>query len=117
METDASDFAIGAVLSQIHSKKLHPVAFYSRKMDKPEVNYDIHDKEMLAIVSSFKQWRHYREGAAHMCHGPEAREVAKPVEAGCQGPRGREVAKAVEAGSRRARWRRRWKPVEGGRRH
>ena len=63
METDASDFAIGAVLSQIHEQHLHPVAFHSRKMDKAEVNYDIHDKEMLAIVAAFKQWRHYLEEA------------------------------------------------------
>ena len=66
VETNAIDFAIGAVLSQVYSKKLHPVVFYSRKIDKPEVNYDIHDKEMLAIVSSFKQWCHHLEGAAHM---------------------------------------------------
>ena len=66
VEMDASNFAIGAVLSQVHSKKLNPVAFYSRKMDKPEGNYEIHDKEMFAIVSSFKQWRHYLEGAADM---------------------------------------------------
>ena len=60
VETDASDFAIGAVLSQVQgeTQKLHPVALYSRKMDKAKVNYDIHDKEMLAIVSTFKQWRH-----------------------------------------------------------
>ena len=43
-------------------------------------------------------------GCDVVCHGPEAREVAKAVEASCQGPRAHEVAKAVEAGSRRARW-------------
>ena len=66
VETDANDFAIGAILSQVHSEKQNPGAFYSRKMDKPEVNYDIHDEEMHTIVSSFKQWRHYLEGAAHI---------------------------------------------------
>ena len=45
----------------------------------------------------------------YCCHGPEAREVAKAVEAGCQGPRARKVAKAVEAG------RRRQETVDGGR--
>ena len=41
------------------------MSFYWQKMDKPEVNYDIHNNEMLAIVSAFKQWRHNRRGAAH----------------------------------------------------
>jgi hypothetical protein len=34
-------------------------------MDKAEINYGIHDKEMLAIVSGFKEWRWYLEGAIH----------------------------------------------------
>jgi len=62
METDASDFAIGAVLSQQVEGRLHPVAFHSRKMDKAEINYEIYDKEMLAVVSAFKGWRRYLEG-------------------------------------------------------
>jgi len=65
VETDASDFAIGGVLSQQLEGRLHPIAFYSRKMDKAELNYEIHDKELLAIVSSFKEWRRYLEGALH----------------------------------------------------
>jgi hypothetical protein len=63
VETDASDFAIGAILSQLEDGKLQPVAFHSRKMDKCEINYEIHDKEMLAIISAFKEWRRYLEGA------------------------------------------------------
>ena len=66
LETDASDFALGAVLSQIGvDGKLHPVAFYSRKFSAAEINYEIHDKELLAIVDSFQEWRHFLEGAAH----------------------------------------------------
>jgi hypothetical protein len=65
VETDASDFAIGAVLSQVYETQLHPVAFHSRKMDKAELNYEVHDKEMLAIVSCFKEWRRYLEGAQY----------------------------------------------------
>lgn len=65
IETDASDFAIAAILSQPSEDTLHPVAFYSRKMDPAELNYEIHDKEMLAIVAAFKEWRHYLEGAQH----------------------------------------------------
>lgn len=65
VETDASDFAISAILSQYHDKVLRPVAFMSRKLDKHERNYEIHDKELLAVVSAIKVWRHYLEGARH----------------------------------------------------
>src|SRR5205085_7455564 len=62
LETDASNFAIGCVLSQKWEGTLHPVAFHSRKMEKAERNYEIHDKELLAIVTAFKVWHHH-------CHG------------------------------------------------
>jgi RNase H-like domain found in reverse transcriptase/Reverse transcriptase (RNA-dependent DNA polymerase)/Integrase zinc binding domain/Chromo (CHRromatin Organisation MOdifier) domain len=63
VETDASDYAIGACLSQKDTDgRLHPVAFYSRKMSPAEKNYDIHDKELLAIVMAFQEWRVYLEG-------------------------------------------------------
>lgn len=62
IETDASDFAISAILSQYHGKILHPVAFMSKKMAPAERNYEIHDKELLAVVSAIKAWRHYLEG-------------------------------------------------------
>ncbi|EAL17174.1 hypothetical protein CNBN1990 [Cryptococcus deneoformans B-3501A] len=63
LETDASDYAIAGILSHEIDKKLEPVAFFSHKMLPAELNYPIHDKEMLAIVSAFKEWRHYFEGA------------------------------------------------------
>jgi len=62
METDASDFAIGAVLLQQVEGRLYHVAFHSRKRDEAEINYEIQDKEMLAVVSAFKEWRRYLEG-------------------------------------------------------
>jgi len=66
IETDASDFAIGAVLSQRDNENcLHPVAFHSRKFQPAEINYEIHDKELLAVVDAFKHWRRYCEGATH----------------------------------------------------
>ena len=44
IETDASDFAIGVVLSQGDEEgRLHPVAFHSRKFQPAEINYGIHD--------------------------------------------------------------------------
>ena len=67
METDASDFAIGAILSQRFPEddKLHPTAFMSWKMQLAEINYEVHDKELLAIVAAFKEWKRYLEGAQH----------------------------------------------------
>jgi hypothetical protein len=66
VETDASDKAIGACLSQPDDKaKLRPVAYLSRKMAPAELNYEVHDKELLAIVEAFRHWRVYLEGHAH----------------------------------------------------
>lgn len=66
LETDASDFAIGACLGQLTEQgKLRPVAYYSRKLSPAELNYDVHDKELLAIVVAFEQWRVYLEGSTH----------------------------------------------------
>ena len=44
--------------------QLHPVAFHSRKFEVAEINYEIHDKELLAIVDSFQQWPHFLEGSS-----------------------------------------------------
>jgi hypothetical protein len=46
-------------------QELHPVAYLSRSLIKSEQNYEIFDKELLAIVASFKEWRHYLEGNPH----------------------------------------------------
>jgi len=54
------------VLTQRDNKgKLHPVAFHSREFHLAEINYEIHNKELLVIVDAFKHWCHYCEGAAH----------------------------------------------------
>jgi hypothetical protein len=66
METDASNFALGAILSQFGiDGLLHPVAFYSRKLTSAEINYQVYDKELLAIITAFEQWRPYLAGAQH----------------------------------------------------
>ncbi|UTT90792.1 hypothetical protein NDA17_001054 [Ustilago hordei] len=62
LETDASDFAITGVLKQEHEGHWHPVAFYSRKMSSAEKNYEIHDKELLAVVACLTQWQHMLAG-------------------------------------------------------
>jgi len=57
LETDTSDFALGAVLSEVcEDEKWHPVAFHSRKYSPAEINYDVYDKEIAAIVAAFKEW-------------------------------------------------------------
>ncbi|SPC67975.1 uncharacterized protein UHOD_12199 [Ustilago sp. UG-2017b] len=64
VETDASDFAVAAVLSQSFDQGTrHPIAFFSKKLDPAQLNYPIFDKEMFAIVAAFKHWRQYLEGA------------------------------------------------------
>ena len=63
LHTDSSGAALSGIISQPHDGHLHPVAFWSRKCTPAECNYDIHDREMLAIIESVKHWRHYLEGA------------------------------------------------------
>ncbi|MBW0516720.1 hypothetical protein O181_056435, partial [Austropuccinia psidii MF-1] len=57
VETDASGYALGAVLSQVNDSGKHPIAFDSRKLLPAELNYEIHDKEVLGIVWAPKRWR------------------------------------------------------------
>ena len=66
VETDASDYALAAILSVVNEdNEVHPVAFHSRTFTAAELNYDTHDKELLAIFEAFKIWRHYLEGPAY----------------------------------------------------
>ena len=59
VETDASGHAIGGVLSQEQEGKWKPITFLSRTMQPAERNYEIYDKELLAIVEAFAKWRQY----------------------------------------------------------
>jgi hypothetical protein len=65
LETDASNFATGAVLSIEQDGKWHPFAFSSHSMSPEECNYPVADKEMLSVIRSLEQWHHYLEGAHH----------------------------------------------------
>ncbi len=66
LEINASDEVIEACISQSDDKRhLHLIAFHSRKLTDAELNYEIHDKKLLAIVNSFKQWRVYLEESRH----------------------------------------------------
>jgi hypothetical protein len=63
LETDASGAAMGSVLSQRQEDgRLHPIGYLSESFKGAEQNYDTHDKELLAIIRSFKHWRIYLEG-------------------------------------------------------
>jgi hypothetical protein len=67
LETNASDFALSAIISQLveSTGQWHSIAFWSRKMTPAEINYEIDEKEMLAIVEACKTWRHYLEEAKY----------------------------------------------------
>ena len=66
MEVDALDYAMGGVLLMECGDGLwRPVAFLSKSLNETERNYEIHDKEMLAIIRGLKAWRHLLEGVQY----------------------------------------------------
>lgn len=67
VEVDTSDSRVGAVLSQRSpvDKKLHPCAFFSRRLTPAEQNYDVGNRELLAVVLALQEWQHWLEGAVH----------------------------------------------------
>jgi len=66
MKTNASDYTLAAILSIINKdNEVHPVAFYSCTFTAVELNYNIYNKELLAIFEAFKIWQHYLEGPAY----------------------------------------------------
>src|SRR5260370_25631088 len=63
LECDASGFATGGILSQKHDDGLwHPVVYRSQSMSKEERNYEIYDREMLGLIRTLEDWRHFLEG-------------------------------------------------------
>jgi len=70
VEIDASDFVSGGLLSLTDEEDvIHPVAYFSKKQSPTECNYEIYNKELLAIVRDFEEWRPHLESA------PEAIKV------------------------------------------
>jgi len=66
VEIDASEYVSAGILSQYNDEGIfHLVAFYSKKHSPAECNYEIYDKELLAIVRAFEKWRPHLEGASH----------------------------------------------------
>ena len=67
VESDASSFAILAVISQLleATGQWHPVAFWLQKMQPAKKNYGISKSEILAIVEACKYWQHYLKGTTY----------------------------------------------------
>ena len=66
IETDASKYATGAVLTQLDANgDRHPVSFISKTFSPAERNYEIYDRELLAIIRALEEWRHYIQGSPH----------------------------------------------------
>jgi len=64
VETDASQYVCSGILSQQDEDgKWKPIAYRSKTMKPAECNYDVHDKELLAIVQALKEWRRYLKGS------------------------------------------------------
>jgi hypothetical protein len=63
LECDASDRAVGSILSQEVNGELRPVAFMSHALSETERNYEVHDRELLAIMIALDEWRHLLIGS------------------------------------------------------
>ncbi|GFW44227.1 retrovirus-related Pol polyprotein from transposon opus [Trichonephila clavipes] len=60
--TDASDFAVGAVLQQLENEGWKPIAFYSKKLNETQTRYNTYDQELLGIYLSVKHFEHFLKG-------------------------------------------------------
>ena len=66
MKTDISDYALAAILFIVNEEnKVHLVVFYFCTFTVIELNYNTHNKELLAIFKAFKIWQYYLEGLAY----------------------------------------------------
>ena len=65
IKMDVSDYALTAILSTVSlmDNEVHPIAFHSCAFTPPELNYNVHDNELLTIFEVFKIWQHSLEGS------------------------------------------------------
>jgi hypothetical protein len=69
---DASDYAVGAVLCQTKDRKHHAIAYASKTLSGPQLNYVTTEKELLAIVFAINKFRSYLIGAKVIVHTDHA---------------------------------------------
>ena len=63
MEVDTSDYVMEGILSiECEDRRQRLVVFFSKSLNETERNYEIHDKEMLAVIKGLENWRHLLEG-------------------------------------------------------
>ena len=66
VETNASDYFSAGIMSQYNDNGvLHPVAYFSKKHLPAECNYEIYDKELMAIIRCFEEWQPERQSTLH----------------------------------------------------
>lgn len=67
LETNASKFAIGAILHQQDANgDWHPCGYLSQSLGPAEWNYEIYDRELLGIIHGLEAWQHYLLGSPHL---------------------------------------------------
>ena len=59
VEADACQYAVRGILSQEQNGVFKPIAYYSKLLNNTKRNYDIHDRELLTIMKTLKEWQHY----------------------------------------------------------
>ena len=62
IQTDSSDFAIGASLQQLYGDDWRPCAYLSKKLSDAKKKYQVHERELYALILALKEWRHYLSG-------------------------------------------------------
>ena len=66
VQCDASNYAVGAELAQKQDGKWRTIAYLSKSLTPAQRNYEIYDRELLAIMTALDEWRHFLMGAKHM---------------------------------------------------
>lgn len=69
IETDASDFGVGAVLLQRDENDiLHPLAYESKKLSEAEQGYSVQERELLAVLHALRVWRCFIDGSSYIVY-------------------------------------------------
>ncbi len=87
VEVDASEVGVGAVLSQRSSSdgKMHPCTYFSHRLSPAERNYDIGNRELLAVKLALEEWRHWLEGSVVVVVFAVTWEIESMVRTALQG--------------------------------